>query len=196
MSAAVEVALPLGRVLKRRDAQKWIDGLDALERARARAERRRRAADRAFRIVRARAEAEGRERARAEIDELVARVLAQAAADRRDLQAVVPDLVETLVRQIVADHEPDALLRDSVRRAVDERSPAFASIRVSADRSDAVRGMCDGAKLDVAVEADPQLRDGDALLVLDDVIIEIGTDQRVEDLCGAFRREWNALDAA
>ena len=201
MSDAAAHVLPAGRVLKAREASLWITELDDLHAARARTERRRVAAGRAARIWREAARREGlkeaRTRGEAEARETLGRLLARAEADRAEMRRVVPELVATLVRQVVGRCDVDAVLADAVDTALAEITDETAAdgtiavLRVPDAQADAVRPLLERAGRSLAVEADDRLDAAQALLVMGGVIVDVGLGSRLDAVLDAFDAEWS-----
>jgi type III secretion protein L len=176
---------PIGPIVRREDAQTWMDAAEVLAGCRAYAERRRAEADAAYAEQYRRGLAEGRKQADTELAARAEQTRAEAQAYFARLDGELPSLVLGIVEDIIGSFDEQDILLRAIRHALHRaQMGADAKLMVSNDACDEVRSAlaADPHTADILVEPDPALSRSEAVIRTGFGSIEVGAASQLRAL--------------
>jgi type III secretion protein L len=180
---------PGRRIIRREEAQSWIDGYRFLDDARRQADSLSKDARRAYEDAKARGFAEGRSAGGAEAAGIVADTAAKVDQYLASIEMQVAELALSIVEQMLGRFDDvDAVMRAARQALASFRREKGLKIRVSPQLvEEAQQALAPGSGTDVlgpiiTVEADPRLEPRQCTIVTEFAVVDASLDAQLEIL--------------
>jgi type III secretion protein L len=189
-TSAMPISLPRSpgaRIVRREDAQNWVDGYRFVEEARRHADKLSQSAHAAYEDAKARGLEEGRATGNAEAAAIVVDTVAKVDRYLASIETQVASLSLSIVERILGQFDDAELVACAAKQALSSfRREQHVTVRVSPQQVEATeRALSAWSAADVegpslVVEADPQLAARQCLIVTPFAVVDASADAQLD----------------